>query len=310
MLQDPSKQRNLVPYTSARAFVRACSRANCVDFEIYQYDQPGIGFFGLVEITKSQGALLDMPRAAGFCILELSKLVMLRWHYDWFKALYAHLALLCMTDTDSLVYKITCKSITRDMLKAIGFYFDLQEALSPQDLRMITNGNETSIAKIVQRCSDVKGRLGAMKLENKTSFIQEFVGLAAKMYSLKMVGHADHNGNDKGDGSIEEYRKGKGVPTRALLANATHETYKQMIFNPTVNRVTFRTLRSQKHVVQQLEISRKMLTPYNDKVFAISQFESRPLGHYRNRKVIEADLTMTDQTTTNNSSSSSSSSSL
>jgi hypothetical protein len=193
-------------------------------------------------------------------------------------------------------------------LKAVGFYFDLQEALSPQDLLMLTNGNESGIAKIVQRCSDLKGRLGAFKLENKTSYVQEFVGLAAKMYSLKMIHHSDYLGNNKDDGEFDEYRKGKGVPTRALLANATHETYKQMIFNPSDNRVTFRTLRSKKHVVEQLEITRKMLTPYNDKVFAVSQVESRPLGHWRNRIAADPTIPDADLTTTTTSSSSSSSS--
>jgi len=302
MLQDKSKQRNLVPYTSARAFVRACSRDNCVAFEVKQYDSPGVGFFGLVETSKKGGALLNMPRAGGFCILDLSKLLMLRFHYHWFKEKFDIRCTLLLKDTDSLIYKVTCHCITEEMLSAVRFYFDLQEALSPPDIYRLCGGNPFKIANLVKELADHKGKLGAMKLENQTSFIQEYVGLAAKMYSLKMVGHADHNGDLKGDGVIEEYRKGKGVPTRALLANTTHETYKQMIFNPTMNRVTFRTLRSKDHVVQQLEIDRKMLTAYNDKVFAFSQFESRPLGHHRNHEHSAAEQPPTDQPSSSSSS--------
>ncbi len=82
LLQDPTKQRNLVPYTSPRAFVRALSRNNCVDFEVHQYDKPGVPFFGIVETLSPHGVLLNMPRAGGFSVLDNSKLLMVRMHYD------------------------------------------------------------------------------------------------------------------------------------------------------------------------------------------------------------------------------------
>ena len=85
MLQDKSTQRNLVPYTDAKGFVRACSRDSCMKYSVEQFDAPGVGFFGLVETSKKNGPLLDMPRCAGFSILENSKLLMLRWHYGFFQ---------------------------------------------------------------------------------------------------------------------------------------------------------------------------------------------------------------------------------
>ena len=127
------------------------------------------------------------------------------------------------------------------------------------------------------------GKLGAMKLENGTNIISEFCGLAAKMYSIQMEPHTDCNGKEPKSDKKIDYMKGKGVPTRALKANATHQTYKSMIFNPAPNRVTFRTLRSRKHTIEHLEIGRKMLTAYNDKVFAVTPLFCRPLGHFENR---------------------------
>jgi hypothetical protein len=32
----------------------------------------------------------------------------------------------------------------------------------------------------------------------------------------------------------------------------------------------------------QLELNKRMLTAFNDKVFQLNAFESRPLGHWRN----------------------------
>ena len=282
MLQDKTTQRNIVPYTSAKAFVRACSRENCIKYEVMQFDRPGVAFFGLVESSKKDGPLLDMPRAAGFSILDCSKLVILRWNYKYFKVQFGLRALPLFTDTDSLCYKVTCVCITTEMLGSVCFDFDLMEGLSPQDIQRHCEGNPFKIALLMKELTEHKGKLGAMKIENRTDFIKEYVGLAAKMYSLKIMGHVDHNGDDKTDGCTIDYMKGKGTPTRALQANATHEAYKEMIFNPSVNRIRFRTLRSKNHVVQQLEIDRKMLTAYNDKVFAVTPFLSRPHGHYMN----------------------------
>ena len=114
MLQDKSTQRNLVPYTDPKSFVRACSRDSCMKYSVEQFDAPGIGFLGLVETSKKNGALLDMPRCAGFGILENSKLLVLRWHYLCFKGRVELRTEILFTDTDSLCYKIYCRCILED----------------------------------------------------------------------------------------------------------------------------------------------------------------------------------------------------
>ena len=48
--------------------------------------------------------LLNKPIYVGFCVLELSKLLMYDWHYNYFKENYD--TKLLFTDTDSLVYEI------------------------------------------------------------------------------------------------------------------------------------------------------------------------------------------------------------
>ncbi len=53
--------------------------------------------------------------------------------------------------------------------------------------------------------------------------------------------------------------------------------------NPDRSRATFRAMRSKRHVIETLEIDRKFLTAFNDKVFQVGPMFSRPLGHWRNK---------------------------
>jgi len=170
MLQDKSSQRNLRPFTSAVAFVKACASQNFVDSHIMQMDdKPGVPFFGLVETRKARGIVLDSPRAAGFTILEQSKLVMLRAHYRFFKGTYGDRAELLFTDTDSLCYKIEAPNPLEDMLRSKEVLFDLISAFVESDLAALAS-TLAELESLKAHLADMKGRLGALKLENETSF--------------------------------------------------------------------------------------------------------------------------------------------
>jgi hypothetical protein len=271
MLQDKTSQRNLLPFTSAVAFVKACGRENFVDSHIVQMDDgPGVPFFGLVERRRTGGIVLDSPRAAGFTILELSKLVMLRVHYKFFKATYADRAKLLFTDTDSLCYCIEAPNPLGDMLRSKEVLFDLISAF--EECEAVACSPE-EVKALKAQLAAMKGRLGALKLENETSFILEFIGLASKMYSLQMIDRSGHP---------HSHMKGKGVPKRVLAAKANHEHYKDMLFEPHASSASFHALRSHNHIVERLYLTKKMLTAYNEKVHQYEPLRSRPLGHWRN----------------------------
>jgi hypothetical protein len=63
--------------------------------------------------------ILNKPIYCGMAILDLSKLHMYRFHYDYIKPKYGEKAKLLMTDTDSSFYKIDTKDFYEDM-KADG----------------------------------------------------------------------------------------------------------------------------------------------------------------------------------------------
>ena len=182
-----------------------------------------------------------------------------------------------MTDTDSFIYHIKTKNFLADMVEHGGdLKFDILEALTDLELDIMTGGDLERIGAIRERFRLIHGSLGAMKYEGKDRFISEFVGLAAKMYSLEFV---------TPDGRVVNEGKGKGVPKRVLKNLVTHGDFKRMLDEPYKRSASFMAFSSVSHLVQRVETVKKLLTPLNNKVFQVSNRESYPLGHFLNELV-------------------------
>ena len=111
---------------------------------------------------------LNKPIYVGFCILELSKLLMYQFHYDY--VLKTFNARLLFTDTNSLVYEIKDK----------GVY---EKCFKDRELFDFSGYSKDS----VYYDSSNKKVLGKMKDEFNGVKIVEFVGLKSKMYLLISV---------------------------------------------------------------------------------------------------------------------------
>ena len=69
----------------------------------------------LVEISKNKVTLtLNKPAYIGICILELSKVLMYKFHFDYVKNKYCNNSRLLFTNTDSLMYEIKTKDVYKD----------------------------------------------------------------------------------------------------------------------------------------------------------------------------------------------------
>ncbi|XP_021341715.1 uncharacterized protein LOC110442433 [Mizuhopecten yessoensis] len=143
---------------------KVCAKPNFQSFKIFNKDLVAVNM-------KKTNIVLNRPIYAGFCILEVSKIFMYQFHYDFIKQKYGSKAELLFTDTDSLAYSIETPDWYRDMQDNADL-FDTSNF--PKDSSMFSMKN----CKV----------LGKMKDECNGQIMDQFVGLKPKMYSLTCGG--------------------------------------------------------------------------------------------------------------------------
>jgi hypothetical protein len=189
-----------------------------------QYQDHKIYGENLLAIKQLQKCVkLDKPIYVGLTVLDLSKLHMYEFHYDYILPKYGDNATLLFTDTDSLCYHIKTDDMYKDMKEdnslfdMSGYYLD--------GYRSCDNSNKKVIGKF--------------KDETDGEPIVEFCGLRSKMYSIKL-----NNGKEK--------KTGKGVKKSALKKKVCHEDYKKCLFGTIEEQrqlVSFNNMRSIDHTV-------------------------------------------------------------
>ena len=158
---------------------------------------------------------LDKPIIVGQVILDLSKVLMIWFHYMWIKARYPGLrSELLFTDTDSLCYKIRTKDVYADML-ADADQFDWS-GYAPTH-RVFAGMNEAEIAELRARN---KKTIGKMKDECDGKTMTSVVCVRAKCYALKMA-----------DAAAKATMKCKGIGSAAVKGQLTHDSYRDCVLH-------------------------------------------------------------------------------
>ena len=89
--------------------------------------------------------------------------------------------------------------------------------------------------------------------------IAEFIGLRSKIYSILKA-------SDDATNPEHGIRKAKGVPSKVVKKEFYHERYNKALFDPKhEDKVTFCTIRSDKHSIYTLEVTKVGLSPMDDK---------------------------------------------
>ena len=107
-------------------------------------------------------------------ILDLSKMLMYEFHYDYMRQRYGSQVKLYYMDTDSFVYEIETEDFYRDIANDMEERFDMS-GYSKDDNRPLPIGENKKV-------------IGLMKDELGGKIMTEFVALRAKMYAYRKIG--------------------------------------------------------------------------------------------------------------------------
>ena len=176
---------------------------------------------------------LNKPAYIGMCILELSKVLMYQFHYDYIKNKCDNKSKLLFTDTDSLTYEINTEDVYEDFSRNKEI-FDLSNYSTKSKYHNDSN-------KLV------------IKDETAGVSIEEFFGLKPKIY-LYLVG----------DNS--EHKKTKGVIINTV-ATIRHNEHNDVLVNKKCLRHSMNRIQSKDHEIGIYKISMISLSSFDDKIY-------------------------------------------
>ena len=187
--------------------------------------------------------VMNKPVYLGQVILDLSKLIMYEFHYDYMLPKYGNNIKLCYMDTDSFVYDIETEDFYKDIAGDVEARFDTSGYCD----RPLPVGKNKKV-------------IGLMKDELGGEVMKESVSLRAKMYSCKV-------GNS-------EPKKCKGIKKCVVKKIITFEDYKKCLFEGRNIHRSQLLFRSNKHEVKTLEVNKLALNNQNDKRLSIDGISS------------------------------------
>ena len=121
------------------------------------------------------------------CILDLSKVLMYEFHYDYIKNKHGNNSRLLFTDTVSLMNDIKTQDVYEDLTKDIEM-FDFSNYLTKSKYYDDSN-------KLV---------VGKMKDETGSVAIKEFFKLKPKMYSFSVDNNSEHEKAEDVNKNVDE----------------------------------------------------------------------------------------------------------
>ena len=185
-----------------------------------------------VSMSKSK-VELNKPIFVGMTVLELSKLLMYKFYYEYFKVKYPDARLL-YTDTDSYIVDVKTEDIYEDFAQDKDLY-DFSDY--PKDHPLYSTHNKKVIGKF-------KDEMGGEP-------VSEFIGLQAKMYYVSTAS--------------KEIKRAKGINKAVVDQEVTRTQYKQALDEGKTFEHTCPRFQSKQHVVKTVGVQKKSLCHHNTK---------------------------------------------
>ena len=183
--------------------------------------------------------VMNKPVYLGQAMLDLSKIVMYEFHYDYMALKFGENLALCYMDTNLLVYRIKTEDFYADIADDVEERFDTSGYCVNRPLPIGLN----------------KKVIGLMKDELGGGIMTEFVALRPKLYSYRKL-----------DGTCD--KKCKGIKKCIVKKTLIFEDYKNCLLNPTNVCRSQLMFRSSKHEVHTVEVNKIALNRDDNKGIA------------------------------------------
>ena len=190
----------------------------------------------IIEMKRTK-VKMNKPIYLGLSILEISKILMYEFWYDYMKPKYNDNVRLCYMDTDSFVMHI----------KTYDFYKDIP---SDVECKFDTSNYEVKRSLPIGKNEKV---IGLMKDELGGEIITEFIALRLKTYSYL-------TDNDKID------KKAKGTKKCVIKKMIKFDDYKKCLLNDKVILKSQQWCISTKHDVYTENVNKIALSNDDDKI--------------------------------------------
>ena len=210
----------------------------------------------IIEMNKTK-VKMNKPIYLGLSILDISKLLMYKFLYDYMKPKYGNDVKLCYMDTDSFIMNIKTEDFYKDIANEVEKRFDTSNY---EVNRPLPTGKNKKV-------------IGLMKDELGGKIITEFVTLKPKTYS--------HLTED-----CKEDKKAKGTKKCVIKRMIKLNDYKNCLLKDKVLLKSQQRFIRKKHDVYTENINKIALSNNDDKrIVSSDKITSYPYG-YKDKKCI------------------------
>ena len=217
----------------------------------------------IIEMKKTK-VKMNKPIYLELSILEISKILMYEFWYDYMKPKYNDNVRLCYMDTDSFLMHIKTNDFYKDIANDVENRFDTSnyEANTPE-----TTAEPSSLARRPLPTGKNKKVIGLMKDELGGKIITEFVTLRPKTYSFL---------TDDG----KEDKKAKGTKKCVIKKMIKFNDYKKCLLNGEIILKSQQSFASNKHDVYTEDVNKIALSNDDDKRIVLpDKISSYPYGY-------------------------------
>ena len=231
-MENIRKHRNIGLVTTEEKYLRTVMKPNFKSEILFGENLMGCEM-GKIKVVMNKPVYLSQA------ILDLSKIVMYEFHYDYMVPKYGLEKLkLCYMDMDSLVYDIETEDFYEDIANDVEARFDTS-GYSKTYFRLLPIGLNKKV-------------IGLMKDELGGKIMTEFMALRPKLYSYKKL-------------DSSEDKKCKGIKKCVVKKTLTFEDYKTCLFSDSTEYRSQLMFRSAKHEVHTIEVNKVALKRDDDK---------------------------------------------